>query len=199
MALLKNSERSFYFFDCEVVSGVAGAPLPTMEEIVGIWQSYYSKDRAITPIRKNTAHLVLGDLRIDTSKDIATLLIRLSDLQAPNAVYSDVQRGTYKEHHKSAAEGSDMGAHVLVSTVPEKGSPNVYLAMVEGVPGVTYQEVRRLLNRVLRYQYHDDPSAFEFDDIITRFKNAPGFAVGMEYPARMAVACVKTGSRAMIA
>lgn len=164
MAQLKSSERSFFFFEVEVVSGKAGAPIPSMNALVEIWKRYFDAGRARQAIRRSAAHLILGDMSQDTANGTTTILVRLSDSQAPNAVYSNVVTDTFTEHVKGAADGNDMGAHVLLSTKQEIGKPNVYFAMVENVPGLAYGEVRRLLNRVLRYQYHDDISAFTYPD-----------------------------------
>lgn len=164
MAQLKNSERSFFFFEIEVVSGKPGAPLPTMTTLVNVWQRYHAAGRARQAIRNGEAHLILGDIAIDVNERVATMLVRLSDSQAPNAVYSNVQTNAFTEHLKGAADGNDMGAHVIISTAPELNNPNVYFAAVEGVPGVPYHEVRRLLNRLIRYQYHDDISVFTYPD-----------------------------------
>lgn len=164
MAQLKNSERSFFFFEIEVVSGKPGAPLPTMTTLVDLWRRYHGAGSARQAIRRGAAHLILGDIVEDVNERMATMLVRLSDSQAPNAVYSNVQTNAFTEHLKGAQDGNDMGAHVMISTAPELNKPNVYFAAVEGVPGVSYAEVRRLLNRLIRYQHRDDISLFTYPD-----------------------------------
>lgn len=161
---MKNSERIFYFFDCEVASSTSGVLLPTMDELVTVWKRYVDAGQAKVSIRKKTAHLMIGGIDFDAANGAVTMLVRMSDSQAPNAVYSNVQNGTYIEHEKGEEEGNDVGAHIVISTLQESTKPNTYCAIIEAIRGLNYRDVRRILNRVLHRQYDDDPTVFMVDD-----------------------------------
>lgn len=164
MAQLKSTERSFYFFECEIVSGRVDATIPAMETLLDVWMEHEAAGTAKLSIRRNTANLLIGDIEDNEDDRYFTALIRMSDSMAPNAVYSDVVAGTFTEHRKVGKQGNDLAAHVMISTDPERGKPNVYFAIVEQVPGLSFAEIRRLLNRILRYQYHSNPEPFEYED-----------------------------------
>ncbi|WP_412558024.1 hypothetical protein [Thalassospira sp. MIT1370] len=163
---MKNNERLFYIFECEVASKSSGAVLPTITDLAQIWKKHFEDDVASVPIRKASAHLLVGDIDADhgKNKDTISVLIRLSDTEAPNVVYSDIPNKKYIEHQKSGTEGYEVGAHFIISTLPEKGKPNTYLAILESVPGLNYREVRRALNKILHNQYDRDPTPFEYVD-----------------------------------
>ncbi|MFN3523746.1 MAG: hypothetical protein ACK4YQ_15975 [Phenylobacterium sp.] len=114
------------------------------------------------PIRRGDATLLIGDMEIDQARAVATLLVRLSDKTAPNAVYSDPQAGHFQEHVKEGNQGADVGCHVLISLAPEIGLPNTYTCAVERMPGLPSDLVRRLLSKLLNYEYRANPAFYQY-------------------------------------
>jgi hypothetical protein len=164
MAQLRSTERSFFFFECEIVSAKVGASIPTMATLLGIWKAHKAAGTAKLAIRNSSANLLIGDISEDAADKYFTALVRLSDSLAPDVVYSDIVADTFIEHRKAGKQGNDLAAHVMISIAPERGKPNVYFAMVEQVPGLSFAEIRRLLNRILRYQLHQDATPFKYSD-----------------------------------
>lgn len=158
---MQNNQRQFYIFDLEIGARKAGAVVPTMNELIAVYQRM--KDNArYHSIRKATATLLIGDMAVDAAQQFVTLLVRLSDQLTPNSVYSDPVAGEFEEHVKVGNQGSDFGCHVLISTAPEQGMPNIYTCAIERVQGLPFALVQRLLSKLLNFEYNDDPASFSY-------------------------------------
>jgi hypothetical protein len=154
-----NNKRQFYIYDLEIAARKAGASVPTMNDLLPVFQRMKNTGRTY-PIRAGSATMLIGDMAIDAAQQFVTLLVRLSDKSTPNAVYSDPAAGQFNVHVKAANEGSDFGCHVFISTAPEQGMPNIYTCAVERVSGVASDLVRRLLSKLLNFEFKDDPTSF---------------------------------------
>ena len=158
---MQNNRRQFYVFDLELAVRKAGASVPTMNDIVPVLQRM--KDTARTySLRSNTATMLIGDMAVNAAQQMVTLLLRLSDTTTPNSVYSDPTAGQFDEHLKVGSVGSDFGCHVIISTAPEQNQPNIYTCAIERIPGLSFDLVRRLLSKLLNFEYHDDPAFFSY-------------------------------------
>ena len=158
---MQNNRRSFYVFELEIAARKAGAAIPTMNDIVPVFQRM--KDTARTfSLRANSAIMLIGDMHVDAAQQYITLLVRLSDKLTPNSVDSDPVAGHFVEHVKVGNVGSDFGCHVLISTAPEQGLPNIYTCAIERISGLPFDLVRRLLSKLLNFEFHDDPASFSY-------------------------------------
>lgn len=158
---MRNDHRQFYIYDLEIAARKNGAAIPSMDDIVPILERMKDDGRTY-PIRADTATMLIGDIHIDAAQQVVTLLVRLSDKTTPNSVYSNPVVGDFEVHEKQENEGSDFGCHVLISTAQEQGMPNIYTCAVERVSGLPSSLVRRLLSKLLNYEYHDDQSSFSY-------------------------------------
>lgn len=158
---MQNNRRQFYIFDLELCARKAGAPAPTMNDIVPVLQRMKDTGRTY-PLRSNTATMLIGDMAVNAAQQFVTLLVRLSDTTTPNSVYSDPAAGQFNEHVKVGNVGSDFGCHVLISTAQEQNQPNIYTCAIERIPGLPFDLVRRLLSKLLNFQYHDDATFFSY-------------------------------------
>lgn len=158
---MQNNRRQFYIFDLELAARKAGATVPTMNEIVPVLQRMKNTARTYS-LRKSTATMLIGDMAVNAAQQFITLLVRLSDTTTPNSVYSDPAAGQFNEHLKVGSVGSDFGCHVLISTAPEQGMPNIYTCAIERIPGLPFDLIRRLLSKLLNFEYHDDATFFSY-------------------------------------
>jgi hypothetical protein len=106
--------------------------------------------------------MLIGDITSDVGQQFATMLVRLSDRTTPNSVYSDPVSGLFDEHLKAGNVGSDFGCHVLISTAPEQGLPNIYTCAIERIPGLPFDLVRRLLSKLLNYEFNENAASFGY-------------------------------------
>jgi hypothetical protein len=158
---MQNNRRQFYLFDLELAARKAGAVLPTMNDVVPVLQRMQSTGRTYR-IRNQTATMLIGDIEVDVPQQSVTLLVRMSDTSAPNSVYSDPSAGQFTEHLKTGTVGSDYGCHVLISTTPEQGLPNIYTCAIERIPGLPFNLTQRLLSKLLNYEFHDNAFSFTY-------------------------------------
>jgi len=158
---MQNNYRQFYIYDLEIAARKKGATVPTMDEIVTIFQRMKNLEKTY-PINSENGTMLIGDIQIDNSQNFITLLIRLSDKSAPNAVYSDPSSGHFDILKKQGNQGSDFGCHVIVSTKQEKHFPNIYTCAIERVPGLSSSLVQRLLSKLLNYEFNDDDTSFKY-------------------------------------
>ncbi|WP_444668341.1 hypothetical protein [Cereibacter changlensis] len=156
-----NNLRQFYIFDLEVGARKAGATIPTMNEIAPVFQRMKDTSR-IYSVRTNSASMLIGDMAVDAAQQFITLLVRLSDTKTPNSVYSDPVAGQFNEHVKVGNVGSDFGCHVLISTAAERNQPNIYTCAIERMPGIPFDSVRRMLSKMLNYEYKDNTNFFSY-------------------------------------
>jgi hypothetical protein len=158
---MNNSERQFYVFDLELCARKVGATVPTMNDIVPVFQRMHAT-RKTYPLRSNSASMLIGDMEVDFEQEFITLLVRLSDTTAPNSVYSDPASGHYHEHTKAGNVGSDFACHVLISTAQEKKLANVYTCAIERLPGLPFEMIRRFLSKLLHHEYSSNPTFFSY-------------------------------------
>jgi hypothetical protein len=158
---MRNDQRQFYIYDLEVGARKAGASIPNMATVVAVWQKLAQAGQT-HPIRHDAATLLVGDIHIDHARGVVTLLVRLSDKSAPNAVYSDPAQGHFQEHIKVGNQGGDLGCHVFISLTPEANLPHTYTCAIERVPGVSADLVRRVLSKYLNYEHHSNPAFHEY-------------------------------------
>ena len=135
--------------------------VPTMNVLVPVLQRMKDRGRTYS-LRSNTATMLIGDMAVDVGQQFIVLLVRLSDTTTPNSVYSDPAAGQFNEHVKTDNVGADFGCHVIISTAPERGMPNVYTCAIERVPGLPFELVRRLLSKLLNFEYHENPMFFSY-------------------------------------
>lgn len=50
----------------------------------------------------------------------------------------------------------------MVSLLPERAQPNVYTCAIERVPGLAPELVRRLFSKLLSFEFHGNPAAFQY-------------------------------------
>jgi len=158
---MRNDRRQFYIYDLEVGARKVGAVIPTMDDLVPIFQRMKDTSRTY-PISADTATMLIGDIHIDAAQQFITLLVRVSDKTAPNSVTSDPAAGVFNVHAKGPNQGADFGCHVLISTAQEQGLANVYTCAIERVSGIPSSFVQRLLSKLLNYEYQDDAASFSY-------------------------------------
>jgi hypothetical protein len=92
------------------------------------------------------------------------MFLRIADMTAPDAYFSNPTAGTSRVARKRKGEGRGFGAHLLVSLEEEPGRPHTYLTLLEKNHGLHRSHVERLLQAVLRGQYKEDDEPFSCPD-----------------------------------
>lgn len=160
---MKHDERVVYFYDLQVVSRAQHARMPPARELLQVLADERTAGRYRTAgDRAGNLWHFLGPIEFDDANEVATLLIRASDKRSPEYGYSNVNDGSLRVLEKDAQEGGDAAAHLVLSLRPSE--PDTYIAILEGVSGVTHRNVISLLNNLLTGFYQRNPARFTYLD-----------------------------------
>lgn len=158
---MRNDQRQFYVFDLEVGAKKNGAVIPDMQTVLGVWNKKRREGRSHL-INGGAATTLIGDMEIDPVRNLATILVRLSDRMAPNAVYSDPASNDFQELRKIGNQGADLGCHILISIQPENQFPNIYTCLIERIPGLSSSISQRLFSKLLNFEYNDNKQFYQY-------------------------------------
>ena len=163
MAVQKHA-RDILFFELSVSRRAIQAPFPKLRELIPLWQQ--AKDEDDFPCKeweKGTVTALIKDVEVDIAQEIATLLIEVSDKNAPNSTYLNHDKRTSRHIKKEKPEGNGFSAHIFMSLREEDGKANTYLTLVEAIPAVSIGRIQSVLNTALRHICSDiDGSPFTY-------------------------------------
>ena len=161
---MKRTKRTVYYYDVVVGCRATHAQPPDLAELAELWRDFYQSQEAVLLREHGNIIYRVGDVEIDNNERVARLLIRKSDINAPDAAYSNVETGEIRFAPKRENEGGDTAAHLLISLTQEQGSPHVYLCMLEAMTGISHRHVQPLLNTLIRYACGQDSQRFTYPD-----------------------------------
>lgn len=150
MAVQKHA-RDILFFDLSVSRRTAQAPFPKLRELVDLWQK--AKDDpefSAKEYEKGQVTALIKDLDIDEENEIVSILIEVSDKNAPNTTYLDHAKRTSRHIKKEEPEGSGFSAHVFISLRARQDQVNTYMTMIEAIPVVSLSRIQSTLNWVVK-------------------------------------------------
>lgn len=157
---MRSDQRDFFVYDLEVAVRKDGAAVPSIETVIDVWSRMSGQNRFHFVDNKSKT-ILLGAIELD-ARGFAKILIRVSDRNSPNSVYSDPENQTFNEHVKVGNQGSDFACHVILSTMMEAGRPNIYTCCIERVSGIPMSYIQRTFSKFLNHEFHDDPTSFSY-------------------------------------
>lgn len=156
--------RDILFFELSVSRRATQAPYPKLRELLPLWQQ--AKDEEDFPCKeweKGAVTALIKDIETDDAQEIVTLLIEVSDKNAPNSTYLNHDNRTSRHIKKEEPEGNGFSAHVFISLREEDSNANTYLTLVEAIPAVSIGRIQSVLNTALRHVCRDiDGSPFTY-------------------------------------
>jgi hypothetical protein len=161
---MKRTERDVYYYDLKVDSRAKLAPIPKLSEIASVWIDTFRDENCIILRDIGTIKYRIGDIQLKKEDDLLEILIRRSDVNAPDPAFSNFKTGKLRIAKKHAKEAGDTGAHLIVSLKPEKNNPNTYLCMLEGMPYISHSIIPSILNTITRYACKSETATFEYED-----------------------------------
>lgn len=163
MAVQKHA-RDILFFDLSVSRRATQAPFPKLRELLPLWKRAKEEDGfPCKEWEKGMVTALIKDIDIDDEQDIATLLIEVSDKNAPNSTYLNHDKRTSRHIKKEKPEGNGFSAHVFMSLKEQEGQANTYLTLIEAIPAVSVGRIQSVLNTALRHICsHVDGSPFTY-------------------------------------
>lgn len=162
---MKATFRQVYIYNLDVETGKKNAILPSLESLIAILERRRQAGQAHHTISKGSVDLAIGDIRIDPTNQLATILIRYSDKDAAESAYSNISGGTFTAHRKGANEGGETGAHLFLSTAPERTMPNRYTCALEKTPNIDANLISRFVNKIIHDEYDADAQSFTFPNL----------------------------------
>ncbi|MFC3084532.1 hypothetical protein [Tabrizicola soli] len=161
---MKNNERHIYFYDLRIKKAAKHAHIPHLRDLLSVWNGAFAVGQAKHTLEKGSVVYRIGDVKYDAADETVELLIRRSDLSAAEAAYGNIDTGNLRIAKKTPDEGGDVAAHVVMSLKQEKGKPDTYLTLVEGVPRIGHLVIQSTLNRVIREKCRTDKTVFQYAD-----------------------------------
>ncbi|RVH33904.1 hypothetical protein [Sinorhizobium meliloti] len=161
-AVARNA-RDLLFYDLVVQRRAKQAPYPHLLTLASYWLGACGNQKV--PAKKfNNGSItsIIKDAEADASNGVITLLIEMSDRNAPDATYLDHEQRTSRHLAKGEKEGSGASAHVFISSLPQKDFPNSYLALIEAVPSISVQKIQSTLNSIIKHACEIDKEAFTY-------------------------------------
>lgn len=150
MAIQKHA-RDILFFDLSVSRRAAQAPYPTLRELLILWKTAQETPNfAPKEFEKGAVTALIKDCDIDEQNEIATLVIEVSDKNAPNVTYLNHSNRTARHIKKTEPEGTGFSAHVVMSLRSRSDQVNTYLTLVEAIPVVSINRIQATLNKIIR-------------------------------------------------
>lgn len=162
--MLKRTERRIYCYDLRVTTRAAHATPPPLADIVAAWETMYRNGDCAHERDKGRVVYRIGDIAVDSSSQIVSVLLRRGDPEASNAVYSHRHTGSVRVAARQPDENGDRAAHIVISLKQESKRPGSYLMHLEGISGISHQIVQSVLNAVLKKAIKSNSATFEYDD-----------------------------------
>lgn len=162
MAVTK-SARNILYYDLVVTRRAQHAPFPALKTLANLWVKAHSAgDVPAKKFQNGEITAILKDVYSDRASDILTLLIELSDREAPDATYVNHSSRTSTHHPKATDEGSGNSAHVFISMKPNAVKPDTYMTLIEAIPAVSAQRIQAILNGIVKHYCEADPTLFTY-------------------------------------
>ena len=158
--MLNANERWIFYYDNHLKSTPEEAPHIPMADAVGLLYDRQQAGESVKLINNMTAALRITDMRIDREKNIACFLIQYADTTISDPVFSNLETGELRVEPKLVGEGVAISSHLMVSLTPTEPRGNVYLSLLEDVPGIGKTKIAPFLTSefkaVSNFLFHDE-------------------------------------------
>lgn len=159
---MRADERRIYYYDLVIGRMGKSSHLPEIRELFDVWQSRTLAKNAYNTIKDGSIIYQVNDIRLNNSQDKATILISIIDKAMPNAAYADLDTRVTTVINKTARQGGNLSAHLVIDLNAYK--TNTHLCLLEGMRRLNATSIYRLLNRLLRDAHEADPHRFTYPD-----------------------------------
>jgi hypothetical protein len=159
---LKAHTREVLFCDIIVKRRAQHAPYPPIRRLVDLWKR--AADEKLTPklYDKGEASCIINEVRIDETKQIATVLLSVADKRASDPTFGNHVKRSSRTIAKGPDEGNEHSAHLVLSLSHRDGYPETYACLVERVPTLSLPRIQSMLNDVVKRYCEGDPNLFSF-------------------------------------
>ncbi len=159
---MRADERRIYYYDLMIGKREKISHVPTIRELFDVWQERTQAKNAYHVLQDEKVIFQINDARLNNTQDKATLLVSIIDKLMPDAAYADMQTRVTTVMKKTAQQGGNLSAHLVIDMQPYKA--NTHLCLLEGVRRLNATSVYRLLNRLIRDAREVDDMRFSYPD-----------------------------------
>lgn len=143
-------ERWVLYYDKHLKPHPEEAPPIPMKEVVDLLFARQQAGESVWLIKQETAALRITDMEIDSRKETACLLVQYADTTISDPAFSNLETGQLRVEPKLDGEGVAISSHMVVSLKPTEPRGNVYLTLLEDVPGIGKTKIAPFLTAEFR-------------------------------------------------
>lgn len=159
---IKKHERDVLYFDVVVGARAEQATPPPMREVVHAWAAATAMGMPPKEFEAGSVTATINHVAADLDTDTVTILIQVSDRNAPNSTYVDHRIRSSRTFPKRRSEGNAYSAHLVISLLEQRGGPNSYLAVLEAIPTIAPLRVQSILNSALSHICKESTGMFVY-------------------------------------
>ncbi|MGI9878126.1 hypothetical protein ACKVMW_21250 [Vibrio chagasii] len=144
--MLDSYERDLAFLELSLTSlpSKSAIRFTFKDMIIPPLKEAVKQGTAVYHLKNDTASLHVHKVEVDTTNNIATILLHYTDSNLSDPAFKNMTSGVVRVEGKTPGEGIAVSAHLLVDLDNFKGQrSSVYLAILEEVPGLTKSLVEK--------------------------------------------------------
>ena len=160
--MLDQFKRWVFFNDQQLTSRPEGAPPIEMRDIMKLLQVRQQAGKSVKLINNKTAAIRIQDMTFCDEHECVVLLLSYCDTNAADPVFEELETGVLRSEPKLEGEGVAISAHAMISLRPKVSHHNIYLMLLEDVPGIGKTKLDPFFNS--EFKEVSDFSWFDADD-----------------------------------
>lgn len=151
--MLSSYERWITVFDFLIQPKHPASPDIAFSDVVKRIEKLYQEGKAVRLYSNQTRAFRVSDFQHDESQGLLVLLIQLSDKNATDPAFAHLQTGSLRVEPKLAGEGIAVACHLMIKTKTLKNSKDLYLGLLENVPGISRSTLEPFFNYILKESF----------------------------------------------
>lgn len=151
--MLSSYERWVTVFDFLIQPKHPASPDISFSDVVRRIDKLYQEGKAVKLYSKETRAFRISDFLHDEKEGLLVLLIQLSDKNATDPAFANLQTGSLRVEPKLAGEGIAVTCHLMIKTKTLKKSKDLYLGLLENVPGISKSTLEPFFNYILKESF----------------------------------------------
>lgn len=148
--MLGQHDRDIYIYDIVIVQNPKSAKPLDLKSIIANLTARQKQGLCVRMRNKETAAIRLSAISVDLKSKTATLLVQYSDMNIADPAFSNLDTGVIRDEPKLQGEGVAVSAHLVLSLAPIKKANNIYLGVLERVPGLGKSLIQEFLYAEIR-------------------------------------------------
>ena len=158
--MLDQLKRWIFFYDIKIDPSTEIGPSVEMSWIVDNMINRQKNGDSVKLLNNNTAAMRITDMRVDKKQQVVILLLQYSDMSVADPAFGELETGKIRVEPKLEGEGIAVSAHFAIALEPAPPLKDLYLCLLEEVPGISKSKIDPFINYELkhscRYTFYDE-------------------------------------------